>query len=116
MAEVRLRIGNRDHRIACGDGSEARLLHVSRLLDARWAAASKAAGGLSDERTMLFIALMLADALDETHGAAAAPISAGPVSAEPASAPAAADAEALDRVALRLEHLAKALEDAHGNP
>ncbi|MFM9828775.1 MAG: cell division protein ZapA [Sphingomonas sp.] len=107
MAEVTLRIGNRDYRIACRDGSEAQLTHVSRLLDDRWAAASQAAGGLNDERTMLFVALMLADALDETQARGAH---------QAAATGAAADDKMLDRVAVRLEQLAKALEDGLDTP
>ncbi len=110
MAQVTLRIGNRDHHIACRDGSEAQLLHVSRLLDERWPAASQAAGGMNDERTMLFVALMLADALDEAQASAAPPAPAIPIGTTGVSD------ETLDRLAVRLEQLAKALEDRPDTP
>lgn len=114
MAQVTLRIGNRDHHIGCRDGSEARLAHVSRLLDERWHAASQAAGGINDERTMLFVALMLADALDEAQASAPPPAPA-PAPAPPIGATA-TDDETLSRMADRLEHLANALENRPDNP
>lgn len=94
MAEVRLRIGDRDHRIACADGQEAQLERLGAIVAERWAPARQASGGLSDERTLLFVALMLADALSD------------------AAPPAPADNHAaLEQLAIRLEAIADALED-----
>lgn len=67
MADVTLTIGNRRHTVACPDGQEDQLRRVGAMLDTRYAAAERASGGLSGERTMLFIALMLADSLDEAN-------------------------------------------------
>ena len=67
MADVTLTIGNRRHTVACPDGQEDQLRRVGAMLDTRYAAAERASGGLSGERTMLFIALMLADSLDESN-------------------------------------------------
>ena len=67
MADVTLTIGNRRHTVACPDGQEDQLRRVWAMLDTRYAAAERASGGLSGERTMLFIALMLADSLDEAN-------------------------------------------------
>ena len=64
MAEVTLTIGDRRHHVTCRDGEEAQLRRLGDMLDQRWAAANRAAGGLNAERTMLLVALMLADALD----------------------------------------------------
>src|SRR3546814_12486426 len=65
MAEVTLTIGDRAHVVACRDGEEAQFRHLGTLLDERWEVASRASGNMGNERTMLFVALMLADALDE---------------------------------------------------
>ncbi|MBX9796566.1 cell division protein ZapA [Sphingomonas sp.] len=111
MAEVTLSIGGHSHRIACADGQEARLQQLAAMLAERWPAATRASGGVLGERAMLFVALMLADSLDEALARAPAPA--------PASAPApgdGADPELLARVATRLEALADALERAGPTP
>jgi cell division protein ZapA len=94
MADVTLIIGDRRHTVACRDGEESQLRRLGDMLDKHWATAARASGGLNGERTMLFVALMLADQLDE---AAQQP-------------PEGAGAALLDRVADRLESLAAALE------
>ncbi|MES2056624.1 MAG: cell division protein ZapA [Pseudomonadota bacterium] len=95
MADVTLTIGDHRHTVACRDGEEDQLLRVSAMLDARWPAASRAAGGLNAERTMLFIALMLADSLDEAER-------------RPTES---ANAALLEKLADRLEGLASTLEN-----
>lgn len=100
MAEVTLTIGGRPHIVACRDGEEAQLRHLGALLDERWDTAQRVAGNMGGERTMLFVALMLADALDEARRRPAA----------------AADGDTLDRIAERLEALAAALEDGAPAP
>lgn len=99
MADVTITIGDRRHVVACRAGEEARLTKLGTLLDARWEDATRASGGLSGERTMLFIALLLADSLDEAER-------------RPAEL---AESHTLDRVAERLEELADALENRSTN-
>jgi cell division protein ZapA len=94
MAEVTLTIGNRRHIIACHDGEEAAVHRLGEMLDQRWPIAERAAGGMGGERAMLFVALMLADALNEAEN----------------RAPDMANNPALTRLAERLEALADTLE------
>lgn len=94
MAEVTLTIGDRQHVVACRDGEEAQLIALGRMLDSRWPAAARASGGINGERSMLFVALMLADALDEAER-------------RPAEI---APSVLLDRLADRLEGIADTLE------
>ncbi len=95
MAQVQLSIGGRAMAVVCRDGEEARVRLLGRMLDERWPAAERAAGGTA-ERAMFFLALMLADDLDE---------------AEHRPPPGAAVSEtAVVRIAERLERLADALE------
>ena len=101
MAQVTLQVGGRAHIVSCRDGEEARVRDLGRLLDERWPAAQRA-GGSSTERTMFYVALMLADSLDEalTRPAAGSAVS----------------ETALQRIADRLESLAEALEQAPATP
>ncbi|PAV74025.1 hypothetical protein WR25_01214 [Diploscapter pachys] len=66
------------------------------MLDERWPVALRAAGGVPGERAMLFVALMLADALEDVRQRPPE----GAAVSEPA----------LQRIADRLEALADALE------
>lgn len=100
MAEVRLTIGGRTHVVACRDGGEAALEALGRRLDAHAATAARAAGGQGGERTMLYIALMLADELTE---------------AEQARGGAVPSSILLDRIAERLERVADTLEQPGAN-
>jgi cell division protein ZapA len=96
MANVTLTIGTRPFTVACRDGEEARLHQLGRMLDERWPTALRAAANIPGERAMLFVALMLADDLDE--------IQHRPPEGAAVSEP------ALARIADRLEALANALE------
>ncbi len=103
MAEVVLSIGNRQHRIPCRDGSEDQFRRIATKLDARWAAAEQASGGMNAERSMLYVALMLADALDEAERRVA--------TSDPAPvSPSRPDLPDLEHLAERLEAIAAALE------
>lgn len=93
-----LTIGDRRHVVACRPGGEDQLRHVGALVDQRWAAANRAAGGVGGERAMLLVALMLADALDEAQRH------------PPEPAGGRVDADALAALAERLESLADRLE------
>ena len=96
MATVTISIGGRPHQVACRDGEEARVEQLGRMLEQRWPDANRAAGG-HPERALLFIALMLADSLDE-------------VEQRPPAGSSVSEA-ALARIADRLESLAGALEN-----
>lgn len=97
MAEVTLTIGDRRHNVTCRDGEEAQLRRLGDMLDQRWPAANRASGGLNAERTMLLIALMLADNLDIAQN-------------QPPGAGGASEAY-LSRLAEKLEAVASALEN-----
>ena len=94
MPDVTLTIGDRRHTVACRDGEEPQLRKLGEMLDRHWTTAARASGGLNGERTMLFVALMLADQLDEADR----------------RPPEGAGAAMIERVAERLESLAAALE------
>ena len=95
MADVTLTIGDRRHTVACRDGEEPQLRKLGDMLDRHWSTAARASGGINGERTMLFVALMLADQLEE-------------IERRP---PEGAGAALLEKVAERLESLAATLEN-----
>ncbi|WP_294236301.1 cell division protein ZapA [uncultured Sphingomonas sp.] len=102
MAEVTIMVGDRPHRVACQDGGEARVRMLGQMLDQRWPAALRASGGHNGERALLFVALLLADALEEAER-------------RPPAGAAVSEA-ALARIAEQLEALADALEpDGRGD-
>ena len=75
MAEVQVHIGDSDHLLACDDGQEERLKHLSREFDALVSAAKAKHDGLNDRQAVLIAALALLDEYDEakTRWAAATP-------------------------------------------
>lgn len=94
MGQVTLTIAGRAHGIACRDGEEFQLERLGALLDRHADTARRAAGG-NAERTLLFLALILADELDEAQRHPPGGVS--PV--------------LLDNLADRLEAVAATLED-----
>lgn len=94
MGQVTLTIAGRAHVIACRDGEELHLERLGAVLERHVETAVRASGGLSGERTMLFLALILADQLDEAER----------------NPPAGVSPVLLDNLADRLEAVAAALE------
>lgn len=61
MAEVRLKIANRDYIVTCRDGEEEHLLKLGEMVDQKAQEAGGNAAGLNESRLLLFAALLLAD-------------------------------------------------------
>ncbi|MGN5374304.1 cell division protein ZapA [Sphingomonas hankookensis] len=64
MGQITLSIAGRSHQVGCRDGEEPKLRALGAVLERHAAAAQRASGG-SSERTLLYIALILADQLAE---------------------------------------------------
>jgi cell division protein ZapA len=99
MANIDIEVAGRRYSVSCRDGEEAHLRSVGAMVDKRGRDAAQALGSLSESRTLLFAALMLADDLKEMREG-------GPAT-EPEGNPVAEAAEAL---AERIEALAAAME------
>jgi cell division protein ZapA len=95
MGQVTLRIAGRDHPVACRDGEEPHLKRLAAMLDSHSESAIRASGGVSGERTLLYIALIVADLLDEAER----------------NPPEGVSPRLLEHVAIRLEAVAAALEE-----
>ena len=101
MSNVTLTIGGRHYTIACAAGEEAHIERLGGMIDGKLQAMPNLAGQ-SEARTLLFAALLLADALHEARSGKA------PAASEPSPEV----AENLERLASRLEALAERLEGA----
>ena len=109
MAEVDLFIAGRSYRVACRDGEEDALRKAAALVDAKSREALAGLGTLSEARQLLFASLLLADEMVDPDSAAPA----RPVPEPAAPPPPAVDpalATRAERLAERLESLARTLE------
>ena len=95
MAEVSITVAGRDYSIPCRDGEEPHLKRLETLMARHAETANRASGGLSSERTLLYLALILADLLEETER----------------NPPSGVSPVLLDNIADRLEAVAAALEE-----
>lgn len=68
MAEVSISIGGRLYALHCRDGEEARLHHLSRLIDERVDKVRRSSPGLTEVRQLLFASILLADDLSDAQG------------------------------------------------
>ena len=100
MASVEVTIAGRQHDISCRDGEEAQVRRLAALVDAKASDATRAMGGMSEARQMLFAALLLADELNDAREAAARAAAAPPPPPDPAiAATVAILAERVERLA-----------------
>jgi cell division protein ZapA len=96
MADITLQVAGRSYTVSARDEDMPHLRELEERIGRHADAALRAASGQSGERTLLYLALILADALDE---------------AERKPAPAVSDV-LLERIADRLEAVASALEES----
>lgn len=99
MAEITLNVAGRSYSVAAREGDEPHLRHLESLLEKHADTAQRASGGLSAEKTLLYLALILADLLDEAEK----------------NPPEGVSPILLDRIADRLESVAAALEEDASN-
>ncbi|MES2988325.1 MAG: cell division protein ZapA [Pseudomonadota bacterium] len=95
MADVSLTIAGRSYSVSARDGEEPHLKHLEKILQKHGETAHRASGGLNSERTLVYLALILADMLDEAER----------------NPPEGVSPVLLDRIADRLEAVAAALEE-----
>lgn len=95
MADVTLSIAGRSYSVSARDGEEPHLKHLEEILEKHAETAHRASGGLNSERTLVYLALILADLIDERER----------------NPPGGVSPVLLDRIADRLEAVAAALEE-----
>ena len=121
MAHVQVSIAGRSYRMACGDGEEAHLVALAAAFDGKIEELRGSFGEIGDMRLHVMAALTMADELSETRsrvGALESEIAAlkAVASAETERIGSAerGAAETLNRVAERIERLAKGLAGSSG--
>jgi cell division protein ZapA len=103
MADVDVDVAGRRYRLSCRDGEEDHLRALVRMVGSKADELTGALGEMTEARTLLLSALLLADELNDLRGAAAV------ARKEPAVAAAEPDpayAVAIERIAERVERLA----------
>lgn len=106
MAEVKLDIGGRAYIVTCQDGEEDHLKKLGTMVNEKVANAHHIASGLTENRQLLFAALLLADELHDVRGKLDNGEAAVPEKVSPSVV------SILDNLADRIETLASSLEKA----
>lgn len=65
MAQVTITINSREYAIACGDGQEAHILKLARILDEKAKLLTKSVGQINENMLLAMSALLLADELED---------------------------------------------------
>ena len=95
MADIDISIAGRSYSIAAREGDEPHLRHLESILQEHAVTAHRASGGLNAERTLVYLALILADLVDDVQR----------------NPPQGVSPLLLERIADRLEAVATALEE-----
>ncbi|MHA6720799.1 cell division protein ZapA [Sphingomonas sp. RS6] len=95
MADITLHIAGRAYTVAAREGEEPHLRKLEAMIETHAETAKRASGGLNAERTLVYLALILADQIDEMAN----------------RPPEGVSTLVLERIADRLEAVAMALEE-----
>ena len=106
MADVDVEVAGRRYKLSCRDGEEDHLRALVRMVDGKAGDITSALGDMTESRTLLLSALLLADELNDMRGAAVVARSEPAADAEPDPA----YAVAIERIAERVERLADQME------
>jgi cell division protein ZapA len=108
MADVEVAVSGRRYKLSCRDGEEDHLRALARMVDRKAEEITTALGEMTEVRTLLLSALLIADELNDLRGSASVARNDPPAETEidPAYA------VAIERIADRVERLASQLERA----
>lgn len=106
MADVDVDVAGRRYKLSCRDGEEDHLRALVRMVDQKASEITQALGEMTETRTLLLSALLIADQYNDLRGAAAVARNESPQATEPDPA----YAVAIERIAERVERLAAQLE------
>lgn len=108
MAEVEVSVSGRRYKLSCRDGEEDHLRALVRMVDKKAEEITAALGDMTEARTLLLSALLIADELNDLRGTAS--VARNEPAAETEIDP--AYAVAIERIADRVERLASQLEQS----
>ncbi len=109
MAQVDVSINGRVYTVACGDGEEAHLIELGRVVDERVSELAGAVGQVGDSKLLVMASLLIADALSDAQQQLAA-------SEQQSEVTSSSDtdddviAQGLESIAMRIESIADRLE------
>ncbi|MEQ1687580.1 MAG: cell division protein ZapA [Sphingopyxis sp.] len=106
MAEVMLHIGGYNYQVACGDGEIEALGRLGNIVNEQIESARLMAGGLTEERQLLFAAILLADKLESAQTGHPPATGAGDHAAEAHAAAINGLADRINTLAARVEAMA----------
>lgn len=111
MAQVTVAVNGRKYQIACDDGQEAHLTRLGGYVDKRISELVAAIGQVGDARLLVMASLLIADELSDAYAELET------LRSTDKSASARRDAEnalgsRVDKLTLRIEDIAKRLEEA----
>ena len=107
MPRITLTVAVREYDVAVREGDAPRFAALAAMVDDKAAQAARGFGGMTENRQLLFAALLIADQLIEKKGASAP---------SPSMPPDPQVVRRVDVLAERLERLASGLETATANP
>lgn len=110
MADVDVEVSGRRYKLSCRDGEEDHLRALVRMVDNKAGEITAALGEMTEARTLLLSALLIADELNDLRGAVAVARNETPTDPDPDPA----YAVAIERIAERVERLAAQLDHRAG--
>ena len=112
MGQVTITIDKREYAIKCGDGEEAHIIKLSRILDEKAKLLNQSVGLINENMMLAMVGLLLADELEDLKaGKGGANVASAPVVADTGYADAAISEDINSQIA-RISSLIKEIKEA----
>ena len=112
MGQVTITIDKREYAIKCGDGEEAHIIKLSRILDEKAKLLNQSVGLINENMMLAMVGLLLADELEDLKaGKGGANVAPAPVVADTGYADTAISEDINSQIA-RISSLIKEIKEA----
>ena len=112
MGQVTITIDKREYAIKCGDGEEAHIIKLSRILDEKAKLLNQSVGLINENMMLAMVGLLLADELEDLKaGKGGANVAPAPVVADTGYGDAAISEDINSQIA-RISSLIKEIKEA----
>ena len=111
MGQVTITIDKREYAIKCGDGEEAHIIKLSRILDEKAKLLNQSVGLINENMMLAMVGLLLADELEDLKAGKGANVAPAPVVADTGYADAAISEDINSQIA-RISSLIKEIKEA----